>query len=209
MRQPLTCWPGWVATASSLRNREPGAAVAAIRNHPYPGLAQSVEDAVLAGSAHVVAGTRQRGRGPDQPAGRVRDHLHVHPMALVFPGVERPVPTRGHPDPVDAQQRPVHDHGRSRMPSDRRRTPCRATSAPAQPGHREPRGYSGTPWSCRPRNPRPGQHRSRPLRRCAITSRACRPAESRRHRVPTTERRCRSASDTAMRAWLDTVIPAG
>jgi hypothetical protein len=34
------------------------------------------------------------------------------PWALCLPGVERPVPARGHGDPVDPQQGAVEDHER-------------------------------------------------------------------------------------------------
>jgi hypothetical protein len=46
---------------------------------------EGVEDAVLAGGAHVMAGAGQRGRGPDQPPGGVGEDLHVHAVRLVFP----------------------------------------------------------------------------------------------------------------------------
>ena len=52
----------------------------------------------------------QRGRGRDQPAERIGEHLHVHPVPLVLPGVVRAVGG----DTADRQQRAVQDHVRLR-----------------------------------------------------------------------------------------------
>jgi hypothetical protein len=66
-------------------------------------LFQGVDDAVFAGRANVVNGPWQCGRGPQQPAERIGDDLHVHAVLLMLPGVEGPVGG----DPVDGQERPV------------------------------------------------------------------------------------------------------
>jgi hypothetical protein len=158
VREPLTCGFGGVAASASLRDREPGAAIGVVGYNAYASVVQSVEDAVFAGGAHVVAGAGQCWRGPDQATGRVGDHLHVHPMAF-GPGVVRPVPARGHTDPVDAQQCPVDDH-ECLPPGDGHRVAQRRCERGQ--GIEGFRGCSGTPWSCRSRTRRPGRRRSRP-----------------------------------------------
>ncbi|GAB2952672.1 hypothetical protein GCM10027075_61210 [Streptomyces heilongjiangensis] len=50
-----------------------------------------VDDTVLAGRTDVMDGPGQSGRRPQQPAERIGDDLHVHPVLLVFARVERPV----------------------------------------------------------------------------------------------------------------------
>ncbi len=100
-----------VETPTPLRDlhRRPAALVGGVGQGLDPRSVDGVDDAVLAGGAHVVPGPGQRRGDPDQPAGRVRDDLHVHAVALVLPGVERAVPTTGHADAVDAQQGAVED----------------------------------------------------------------------------------------------------
>jgi hypothetical protein len=73
---------------------------------------ERVDDAVLAGGAHVVPCAGKRRGDPRQPADRVGDDLHVQPVGLVLAAVVGAVPPGGHPDPVDPQQRPVEDHER-------------------------------------------------------------------------------------------------
>ena len=65
------------------------------------------------GGAQVVNGARQRGRGLDQPTGRIRDDLHLHPVSLVLGGVVRRLLIR---DAVDRDQGAVED--RVRQPAD-------------------------------------------------------------------------------------------
>jgi hypothetical protein len=68
-------------------------------------LAQRGRDAVLTGGAHVVDGAGQGWRDPEQPAAGVGQDLHVHPVALVFAAVERPVLG----DAVDRDEGAVQD----------------------------------------------------------------------------------------------------
>ena len=50
-----------VGGAAPLRELESGAAVAVVGDHPHSRGGEGVDDAVLAGGAHVVAGAGQRG----------------------------------------------------------------------------------------------------------------------------------------------------
>ncbi len=52
------------------------------REHARSG--DRVDDSVLASSAYIMARAGQRGRGPDQPASRIGEDLHVQPMDLVL-----------------------------------------------------------------------------------------------------------------------------
>ncbi|ALE86581.1 hypothetical protein AFB00_30380 (plasmid) [Pseudonocardia sp. HH130630-07] len=101
-----------MATALRDSDRRAAALVGGVGDDLDLGVVELLDQAVFAGGAHVVAGPGQRGRGPHQPTGRVSENLHIHSVALVFPGEERPVIARSHADPVDRQQRAVEDHER-------------------------------------------------------------------------------------------------
>lgn len=76
-----------VETAPALRNpdRWPTTLVSGVGHRPDPGGVQRVDQAVLAGGAHVMTCAGKRGRGPHQATDRVGQDLHVHPVPLVFP----------------------------------------------------------------------------------------------------------------------------
>jgi hypothetical protein len=59
--KPRTLAGVGVASATSLWDLEPCAAVAVVGDHSHPSLAQGLKDAVLAGGAHVVASPGKRG----------------------------------------------------------------------------------------------------------------------------------------------------
>jgi hypothetical protein len=169
------------------------------------GSGESVDQAVLPGGAHVMAGARKRRRGPHQPSGRISQDLHVHAVPLVLTGVERAVSTRGHGDPVDRQQGAIKDH--ERLPASdleclvqgRRRgsqdiEPFRDIAMDRGGADPEAAGQSSV---------------SLAFAQVGHTSSACRPAGSRRHRLPMTVRRWRNASASVVRARLDTCIEDG
>src|SRR4051812_41501763 len=81
-----------VETPAPLRDpdRRSAAVVGGVGQGAHAGGGDRVDDPVLAGGAHVMAGAGQRWGGPDQPAGRVSNDLHVHAMALVLTRVEGP-----------------------------------------------------------------------------------------------------------------------
>ncbi len=105
-QSPLAAGVG-VETPASLRDLHRGPALAGgVGQRLDPGGVDGVDDAVLAGGAPCRAGPRQRWGDPDQPAGRVRDDLHVEPVALVYARVDgrsRPpvMPTRSKQSPVE------------------------------------------------------------------------------------------------------------
>jgi hypothetical protein len=82
------------------------ALVALVGQRDEAGGLEFVQDAPDPLGLLVVDRAGQRAGDPKDVPGGARDDLQVHPVPLVLARVERPV--RG--DPVDRDQRPVHDH---------------------------------------------------------------------------------------------------
>ena len=104
----LAC--GEVLPTSPVRNpdRAPGASVSLVGPAGDASVCESGDDAVFTGGPGIVDGSGQSWRRPQQPAGRISQDLHVHPVLLVLAGVEGAV--RG--DPVDRQEGAVQQNER-------------------------------------------------------------------------------------------------
>jgi len=88
----------------------------------------------------------QRPGHPHQLTGRAGDDLQVHPVPVMFPGVERPV--GGHP--VDGDERPVEDQ--VRMPG----RGGQGIAAPRRPGRQQADGLGNVPPRGRRADAEPG-----------------------------------------------------
>jgi hypothetical protein len=98
---------GFGLVLALVRDLRPGAAlVALIGQGDQAGGLQLGHDAPDPLGALVVDRAGQRAGDPQQVTVRAGDDLQVHAVPLVLAGVERAVPG----DPVDRDQRPVHDH---------------------------------------------------------------------------------------------------
>gem|GEM_PF-673078 len=83
----LSCGQTVPPAAEGHSDGSAGALVALVGPAGHARVVERVDQAVCAGRLDVVDGAWQGGRGPQQTPVRIGDHLHVHPVLLVFAGV--------------------------------------------------------------------------------------------------------------------------